>query len=65
MKLLYKSAIEPILIVDSTRCLDFISYIPIYFRLTRLKSLYGRHHNLVDRYETTMSQMTMNLLLFM
>ena len=34
----------------------------------RLKSsiqqLYGRHHNLVDRYEISISQMTMYLLLF-
>ena len=30
-----------------------------------LQTLYGRHHNLVDRYELSISQMTMDLLLFM
>ena len=30
MKLLYKSAIKPIRIADSTQCLNFISYITIY-----------------------------------
>jgi len=29
-----------------------------------LQKLYGRHHNLVDRYEISISQMTMELLLF-
>ena len=29
-----------------------------------LQKFYGRHHNLVDRYEISISQMTMNLLLF-
>ena len=33
-------------------------------RLNSLQKLYGRHHNLVDRYEISISQMTMNLLLF-
>jgi hypothetical protein len=33
-------------------------------RLKSLQKLYGRHHNLVDRYEISISQMTMNLLLF-
>ena len=29
-----------------------------------LQTFYGRHHNLVDRYEISISQMTMDLLLF-
>ena len=29
-----------------------------------LQKLYGRYHNLVDRYEISISQMTMDLLLF-
>ena len=29
-----------------------------------LQKFYGRHHNLVDRYEISISQMTMDLLLF-
>ena len=29
-----------------------------------LQKCYGRHHNLVDRYEISISQMTMDLLLF-
>jgi hypothetical protein len=31
---------------------------------TRLRCSYSRHHNLVDRYEIFISQMTMNFLLF-
>jgi hypothetical protein len=30
-----------------------------------LQSFYDRHHDLVDRYEISISQMTMDLLLFM
>jgi hypothetical protein len=29
-----------------------------------LQKLYGHHHNLVDRYEISISQMTMDLLLY-
>ena len=33
------------------------------FKLS-LHKLYGRHHNLIDRYEISISQKTMDLLLF-
>ena len=29
-----------------------------------LHKLYGRHHDLVDRYDISISQMTMNVLIF-
>ena len=31
---------------------------------TKLQKIYGRHHNLTDRYEISISQMTMDLLFF-
>jgi hypothetical protein len=38
-------------------------YVAPRLKLSQQK-LYGRHHNLVDRYEISISQMTMDLLLF-
>jgi len=49
--------------MDSCWCKIYLNKVA-----TRLKSslqkFYGRHHNLVDRYKISISQMTMDLLLF-
>jgi hypothetical protein len=44
---------------------EVIAFVVEFFCQSSKRKLYDGHHNLVDRYEISTSQMTMNRLLFM